>query len=384
MGRNNNQFGKLWRDLFRTEEFCAKPLLDKVMFVLLITPDECDHAGLGRITVRRWLKPLAPATEEEIRAAMERLESAGDVYFDHDTEEFFVREFMARDRIGAVPLTLVSAAKSAAAVASPRLAGLLLTELMGLDIHDPKPGKTADQLAAALLAAEEHCQELSARLVEPEAGPPNPPRDPFGDGIGDPIGEGILAAPETSAETPESDPTAEGAADGSVVVDVGVVTSRMPLPAVSKRNHPTYASHLRVVREPELKSPPPEPDRGPDEPPPPAMACIGRCSVPCGRCADTAADERLALAETNERRAAAAAAEYAERWAKVDRCRLCDRAGELPDGRLCDHVDRTDIVATGRAQAWAALGGRNGALIERLTAPARRRAAPVRTLAATG
>lgn len=38
-----------------------------------------------------------------------------------------------------------------------------------------------------------------------------------------------------------------------------------------------------------------------------------------------------------------------------DRCYICDDDGYRPNGRVCDHVDRTEIAARGIAKVRAAL-----------------------------
>ncbi|WP_410877395.1 hypothetical protein [Nocardia sp. A7] len=321
------EFGKSWKDLFRRDDFCAQPLLDKLLFTLLIHPDECDHAGLGRITIRRWLKPLAPATEDEIRAALDRLDRAGSVIVDWDTEEYFAREFMVRDQIGKMPNTLANAAKSAAAVCSPKIAARIPAELARADVY-PRSGNaaTAERLQAALLAAEEHCRSLADRS-------PTPPRDPIPDGITDPIPDPIAADHESGPISAEIDPIADPIADPSVVVAVEVAPSRSVLQPTKETDYLTQPVTCAGGRESNERPSVSVVELDPP-PTPPAHVPGPECATaPCGPCADTA---RATITDL--------ATHTAERGA----CGLCDHHGRrieppalvslsLPAIR-CDHT----------------------------------------------
>ncbi|MGW5920808.1 hypothetical protein ACWFPY_17635 [Nocardia fluminea] len=303
------EFGKLWKDLYRRDAFCEKPLLDKLLYTLLISPDECDHAGLGRITIRRWLKPLAPATEDEIRAALDRLDRAGDVIVDWNTEEYFAREFMVRDEIAKMPNTFANAAKSAAAVGSPKIAAAIPAELARADAY-PRSGnqQTADRLQAALLAAEEHCRGLADRS-------PTPPRDPIPDPIPDPIG----SEPETGPTSAEIDPIADPIADPSVVVAVAVAQSRSVFKPTKETDYLAQPVTCAPAREPDKPRSvisgggPENPETDVEPPTPPAHTPGPECaSTPCGPCADTSR---------------ATITDLVTHTAERDGCELCDHHG---------------------------------------------------------
>ncbi|MBF6301200.1 hypothetical protein IU459_27180 [Nocardia amamiensis] len=313
MGRN---FTKSWASRLQDDEFCEQhDVLEKLLFLVLQSHTECDNAGLGRVTVRRWVRIVAPATEADIWDALARLERTGEVFVDAATEEFLVREFMHDDEVGRKPNILINAARSAALVRSPKLASVLLAELQRVDVHRPANAEMATRLDAALVAAEEHLRERAARL-------PAPAPEPFGEPFTGRVPGTLPGEGPKPANRADSEPFGEGFDEPCVAGAVAAVRSPSVSSPIEKNNHLTQPSYVPRAREPRTDS---DSDHDPGRPPPgrhrsrpPATATAGEhacghsCGQPCGDCAD-AARARIAV--------------VAERTADRQGCSWCDHHG---------------------------------------------------------
>ena len=308
-------------DFLDDEEFCGRHgLLEKVLYGIFKKKNESDNAGLGRITLRRWLQKASPATEEQVLAALANLERTRDVFFDFDTEEFLVRTLMVDEEIGRFPNIMINAARSAAMVHSPKLAAVLLEEFPRVNVTRPDNPEVRARLDRALADAEEHCGARAARWVAPCE---DPAPETLSETVPRTVPETVdPVVPETGSPPPNPEPFPEP----SVVVAVAVPPSRSVLSPPLEKNPPRRPSYLRVVADsPERISPVSIGDPTPPDTPPPsaptvapipatAPACGPDClSRPCGACADRAADRVQAAVE---RRAAVDSARH--------RCGMCD------------------------------------------------------------
>ncbi|MGN2634657.1 hypothetical protein ACTD5D_00370 [Nocardia takedensis] len=310
-------------DFLDDEEFCQRHgLLEKVLYGILKKKNESDNAGLGRITLRRWLQKASPATEEQVLAALANLELAKDVYFDFDTEEFLVRRLMVDEQIGRFPNIMINAARSAAMAHSPKLAAVLLEEFPRVEITRPDDPALRARLDRALADAEQHCRDRAARWVAPRE---DPAPETLAETVPRTVPETVApVVPETGSPPPDSEPFAEPLPEPSVVVAVAVAPSRSVLSPPLEKKTPRRPSHLRLVADSPEQIPPesigePTP---PDTPPPPSApaaapipattgpACGPDClSRPCGVCADR-------VQAVAEHRAAVESARH--------RCGMCD------------------------------------------------------------
>jgi len=313
MGRS---FTKSWaNDRLQEDDFCEQHgLLEKLLYHTLFRPDETDNAGLGRLTVRRWLKLLSPATEAEVWAALANLERTRDVFVDPDTEEILAREFMYRDQVGLRPYILINAARSAAQVRSPKLAAVLLEELARVDVHRPSNPEIAARLDAALLAAEEHLRARAARLEIPGPGP-GADRAPTGsetlrETLSERVSPSDAERPESAGEGAVSEPFPKPC----VVVEVGVAPSRSVLHPIQETNYleqPVTCAVDRDPPKPTSVATASEPDR-PHAPPGEHVPGPECRTTPCGPCADAARTTITARTEHTADRGA---------------CALCDHHG---------------------------------------------------------
>ncbi len=312
MGR---KFTKSWADRLQDDDFCEQHgLLEKLLYVTLLKHDETDNAGLGRLTVRRWLKVLSPATEAEVWTALANLERTRDVFVDADTEEILAREFMYSDQVGLRPYVLINAARSAAQVRSPKLAAVLLEELARVDVHRPENPEIAARLDAALLAAEEHCRARAARLATPGPGPGADRAPVDSETLPETLSERVSPAGAESRESAGEAAISEPFPKPCVAVAVEVAPSRSVLHQIQETSYleqPVTCASDPGPHEPTSVAAAREPDRPPAPPGDHVSGPECRTS-PCGPCADAA---RTTFTT------------HAEHAADRGACQLCDHHG---------------------------------------------------------
>ncbi|WP_328660414.1 hypothetical protein [Nocardia salmonicida] len=357
MGR---KYTKNWEHRMDDDDFCRQHgWLEKLLFLVLHKRDECTNAGLGRLTVRRWLVKLSPATEAQVWAALAALEVTGDIYADADTEEFLVREFMFSDEIGNRPFVLINAARSAAQVRSPKLAAVLLAELARVDVHRPADPKLCARLDAELMAAENHLRERAARLATPISDPDPEPDRAAPETVSERVSERVSdPTPETDSDRADSvvEPAfSKGSATPCVVVAIEVASSSV-VDQFKEKEHLTRPVTCGGGRETsELPSVVSVIDDRAERPPAPPEHVPGpECAtVPCGPCADTAR---------------ATITDLATHTAERDGCGLCEHGYRLEPPELvalslpairCDHTPLT--LDDWRRRAIAPVAVRPGA-----------------------
>lgn len=216
-------FSKLWFSLFQDEHFCSQPILDKLLFTVLLGQQAFNYAGLSPIQLRKWAKGMRPATDMEIKAALIRLERNRYVFTDSDSEEVLIRSFIRNDEVEKQPNLLISALSSAAELESPKLAAVLLSELARVTVPETSSEKLAKRMDAAWRKAHARLAERAGQVVEPF---PEPFAEDFPEGLPKDLAEGFQRPAET-------EPFPEGLTEGSpeglpkplVVVAVSSLTS---------------------------------------------------------------------------------------------------------------------------------------------------------------
>jgi hypothetical protein len=373
------EFTKLWGSLFTDRRFVDLCVFDKIVFVQLMGPSECNRAGVVRLSLRRWLRWLAPASEEQLKAALNRLERAGLVFIDPDTEEVFVCPYMEEDETYKQPWPMVNAFREMTRVHSPKIAAMLLEELDRFEIARPSgTSATAVKVRAALDAAERDALKQLNSLVdgaplnfelpfpdvsidvhfgpavsESPAAPLTPAPttrrgEPFSEPFGEPFSEGFAprhaAAADTStlpAETP-GEPFSEGFEEGFEApgprhadgepfgepsgIGAGVLVNSPVLSGEIQEfgAHLKQPTHLRVAAfdtSPPMASCPDHPDG---------------TNNPCRRC------EANRKAHTREQARAHSERVHRDADAKRRAWEACplgclERRGYTPEGNLCTH-----------------------------------------------
>lgn len=326
MARN---YGKLWFNLFSSDDFTRQPRLDKLLYVALIGQQSVNAAGITPLYLRRWARAMRDgehmATDEEIMLSLIRLEERRYAFTDDYTGELLVRTFIRNDQVDKQPNVLKGAMSDAAALQSPKLAAVLLSELERMTVpvitsaKGPEVAKRMQQqLDNHVTAALDHLKTLSEGLTEPF---PKPFAEDFPEGfvfpqVGEPLAEGF---PEGLSKPP-------------VVVTVAVAPSPSADGYVGRARareaKTALTEHQATQRPPETCTTHPD-------------GTTASCRA-CGK-ARTAADVwdheltrrlgALRSAEAND------AAEL--RAAQIASCELCDADG-YRDGRLCSHDPEDD------------------------------------------
>jgi len=209
-------FGKLWWSLFQDEHFCAQPILDKLLFTVLLGQQAFSYAGMSPIQLRKWAKGCRPASDLEIKAALIRLERNRYVFTDSETEEVLIRSFIRNDEVEKQPNLLISALSSAAEVESPKLAAVLLAELDRVTIPETSNEKLAKRMDKAFTTTRARLAGRAARGTQPFP-------EPFGEDFPEGLGDGFQRPAETE---PLPKGLTEGLAEPPVVVAVEVLNSR--------------------------------------------------------------------------------------------------------------------------------------------------------------
>lgn len=175
------------------------------LYLLLLSQDNLNLAGVIPLQLRRWSKCVAGWDTAAVDEALERLQGQSFVVVDEDTEEVLIRTLIRNDGAYKAPGSLKAILTLAAAAQSPVIRAVLAAELGKLDRLE---GKTADAGTAAITAT---------RAVLAPSTDPTPDGTP--DGIGDGTPDGFLATHPrwdvSSTTQPTPDPTPDGTGSGS-------------------------------------------------------------------------------------------------------------------------------------------------------------------------
>lgn len=324
-----------WTD----DHFTINRIFDKLLYQVLLgqPPTLLNNAGVQPLSLRRWRKAMRDVDEDtgevltpsddEIMAALYRLESREYVFVDEDTGEVLVRAWMRRDGVARQPTMFMSALRSAALVESPKLAGVLLQELTEriklpeITGDSPYSTKLQRSINAAMETTLTHLRNLSAKATGPTTG-----------GSIRPTIGGSVKAQDGGGSTGGS---TGGSSGPPVVVEVEVVTNPSNYSRGEGRpGRPKCSKHPQ--------------GNANDDP------CRG-CQQVRTWDADALAQALAAHAnaETERRREAVRAIAQA-----IAACPLCDGDG-YRGAAVCDHTDHTETNRRGAAAVKAALKAAN-------------------------
>lgn len=113
---------------------------------MLSTQPDISAAGTLSLNVRRWSKRARNCTREDVIAALQELQEAGEVFYDYDTEEVLLRTFVEDDKGYGNSKRQPVIERAALDLESPKLRAILATELRKL--NSTAMTKLADRLCA--------------------------------------------------------------------------------------------------------------------------------------------------------------------------------------------------------------------------------------------
>lgn len=331
------------KNLFATwsdEDFCQQPIFDKLLYQVLAGQRAVNAAGIQPINFTRWRKAMRDGdtlpTEEQLRAALNRMEHRRYVYLDEDTGEVLIRSRMRRDELDKQPTAFLAALRLLAVLDSPKFAAVMLTELDRMDIPVVKSDKPyakvlQDNLAQAYPDARNHLKQLAEQYVPANTTTPQGPTT--GDTTRPTLGgtprptpgvtEGVTSRP---AETgPTRGPTCGGTTGPSGYVSGSGSTSPSVGDWVGEQPETTAATAQPGRR----NDPPPHtcPKHRNDDDPPPCRACAGY------------RQRRETWDAEQPRRITQARTDF---WNEVRACPDCDDRGLIADGNQAHRCTRHD------------------------------------------
>lgn len=203
-------YAALYHRIWADPEWRALDVDAQHLYLLLISQDNLNMAGVLPLQVRRWSKCAHGWDEVVVSDALARLCDQHFVVVDGDTEEVLVRTLVRNDGAYRTPGMLVSILRFAESTQSPAIRAVLAVELGKLD---PLNGKKSAE-GAALIAA-------TRAVLGGGDGPSGPGGEPIGDGIGDGIGDAFIGThrgylPQKASE-PIGDTSGSGSGSGSLL-----------------------------------------------------------------------------------------------------------------------------------------------------------------------
>lgn len=309
------EYGKTWFSMFTDGDFCAQPVTDKLLYIVLLAQPALNYAGVQPLNLRRWRKALVDGdrvpSDIDLMESLTRLESRRYVFTDDETGETLTRSFMRRDQVDKQPNVMLSALRALCHVESPKLARVLLDELNRIEL--PVISGTSDKavqlrgrLTQSRADAVRHLDGLSEAFPEP---------------FSEDLREGMLASFREGFNPPAgmkgiAQPLTEGFSSGSVVVEVEVETS-LPVGTSVGEPSPFCARHPEGTE------------------------------MPCRACLRYREHhETWRAARAGDARIARLRAEGAAKSLAIARCDRCDADG-YRQGLVCDHVDRAETARHG-------------------------------------
>lgn len=167
----------------------ALPVECQRLYLFLLSQGNLTHLGILPLTLRRWAQSAPGLSVVKLRGDLDRLDAAGFVVVDDDTEELLIRTLLRGDGVYKQPNVLRGAVNTAPAVQSARIKRGLLREIDRIDLTEVPEDKGRRDAAAGLL------DELREALATPS---PNPFDEASGtltgthsEGVSEPIAEGF-------------------------------------------------------------------------------------------------------------------------------------------------------------------------------------------------
>ena len=193
-------FTSIWKD----PDFLALEPGAQRLYMFLLSQEELTYCGTMPLRVPRWARKSSGLTVADIELDLKRLEGTAYpsanpdgpcarqpfVITDSDTGEVLIRSMMRRDNAWKQPNLLKQAREAAEQIESPRIRGVLLTELRRLPVDD-SPSEQVRTLVAEFIA------DLDQGSPYPSAYPPDYPQpNSSGDPSGDPTAKDHARARE--------------------------------------------------------------------------------------------------------------------------------------------------------------------------------------------
>lgn len=307
------EYAKNWFSMWTDDDFCRQPVIDKLLYNVLLAQPAINYAGVQPINLKRWRKALREGdrmpTELDVKAALIRLQRRAYVFTDDDTGETLVRSLMRNDGIDKQPNVMLSALRSTAAVESPILAAVLLSELQRITLPEVSSEKLRQNLKQLSAAAVTHLETLTEGLPEPLT-------EPFAEDFPEGLPKPLTRPAEIE---PFGEPFPEGLPKPPVVVEVGVI----PPPADTS---------VGEAREPDAENGRAAATTDPNGPPRICSRHPHGTDKPCRECQ---AIRETVEAELRQRQTIKSTL-LAAFWADVRACPDCDDSGyaESEAGRL--------------------------------------------------
>jgi len=159
---------RIWAD----DDFTTLTEAAQRFYVLLLSQEHINRAGVLDLRPRRWARLAADSTTASVDKALRELDAARFVAVDDDTEELLVRSFIRNDGIVRQPNVLKNALNSARQVQSRKLREILAEELRKLIDFIPTDRRDEETNREGVL-------KVADLLFHPNAkGSPNPSRNP--------------------------------------------------------------------------------------------------------------------------------------------------------------------------------------------------------------
>jgi hypothetical protein len=327
------EFAKIQFGMFTDSEFAKLSIFDKSLYIALLAQPSLNYAGIQPLNAPRLGRALCDAgrsaTVDEIYLGLSELQSARYVFTDEITGECLIRTFIRNDGIDKQPRLLLSALRAAAAVESPKLAGVLLTELEQITL--PAVIRTGRPSAEKL----EHTLKVlfTDAISYLEAASAPAPHAP-------------ARARDVTRATPARAPATREVVVGVEVASPPTDITLGGLRACAHEPAPEDLTDPSIAPPPYCKRHMPN---GTDED---CGACMGarhrRTEWLTQKSAETSETARnQAIANRDNQRGL--------RLAAIQHCPLCDDDGYRPNRTVCDHIDRTQTHRNGAAMRRAAL-----------------------------
>ncbi|RRQ26294.1 hypothetical protein DK926_18785 [Rhodococcus sp. Eu-32] len=336
------EFGKLWFVMFQDDDFCAQPLLDKMVYVALLGLPSVNYAGLTPLSMKRLKKACAPATELEIKAALVRLERKRYVFTDSESEEQLIRTFIRNDEVWKQPNMMISALRSAGLVESRKLASVLSEELDRVDMPTSAKPLQQKKLDDAHSFAESRLNSLVKGVGKDF---PEPFAEDFPKGLPE-----VFARPGEMEVFPEV--LAKDLPEDTVVVAVAVESSSLEKRSFKEGAYVNPEGCLREASRQEI---------------PPSKFCEKHpagTTDPCRPCGAARAAHAEFMADKLRTTQLAQSRETRERMElrliAIAECDLCDESGYV-GMTPCDHnPHQAETNRAGIERARAALAKASG------------------------
>lgn len=218
---------RIWAD----DDFTALTETAQRFYVLLMSQEHINRAGVIDLRPRRWARLAADSSLDTVAKAIAELDAARFIAVDDDTEELLVRSFIRNDGIAKQPNVLKNALNAARQVQSRRLREILAEELRKLIDLIPVDRRDAETNREGVLRVADLLFHPNAKgSSNPSRNPsPNPSssdrfrsaENPRSETRGEPFGEPF---PEPFAE-PFVEPPGEGEGVGEVVISPSSVVA---------------------------------------------------------------------------------------------------------------------------------------------------------------